>query len=405
MIHYDVIIAGGGASGLTAAVSAAENGESVLLLEASDRPGKKLLASGNGRCNIMNRGKLRYYGDSEFAKAVISRCNASVQTEFWHHLGVVLAEEDEGRVYPCTFHSATMMEAFKRALDMLKVSVGLNRKVRNIESIDNGFSVQTEYGERYLSSRVILATGGPAQPALGGNDFGFRLMLTAGHAVEQYHPSLCPVKTDPVSISGLSGIRTRCKVSLLLNDEELHQETGEVLFTDYGISGICVMQCARFIREDRSGYSIELDLTYPAFSCVSDVARELEDRKRRFASRPADDLANGFLNKKLAFAVMKQAGIPMKGEPICSLDHRQLQAVLYSLTHYRLHVSGLRGMKYAQTAAGGIRCSQINPANMESRLIPGLHLTGEMLNVDGDCGGFNLMFACATGILAGMNRI
>lgn len=396
---YDVAVIGGGAAGMIAAVSAAERHRKVVLIEKADRPGRKILASGNGRCNLMNSGEPRYYGDPGFAAKVLSHCTKNALSAFFRRYGLFLSEEGEGRVYPMTYQSGTVLSVLRNALAINGVSVMMNCRAESVRREGPVFRVYSSSGETFEAAKIIVACGGAAQPKLGGCSDGYDFLRSFGHTVIAPAPSLVPLNTDSRSISGLSGIRIRCTVSVTRGNEQIHLEEGEVLFTDYGVSGICVMQCARFIQDGDS--CLRLDLLRYAFSDRSDAVRELLQRKQQFASCSPVWLLNGILPEKISFAVLKQAGVPLRGETAGEISDRTVETIIDTACAYRIGVRGSRGLDYAQVTAGGADCGEFDPATMESVLIPGLYAAGEVLNVDGDCGGFNLMFAFVSGRIAG----
>ena len=398
----DLAVIGGGAAGLAAAVAASALGDRVIILEAGNAIGKKILASGNGRCNLLNTGDPRYYGDTDFAREIIRRCDAEAQRQFWHGIGLLTAEEAENRVYPCTFHSSTVLQVLKTALEMNAVKISLNSPVQHCCVMpDRTFQIQGQ-GTAWQARRILIATGGPAGKKAGDESFGYRMLQETGHRIHALRPALVPLNTDAKSISGLSGIRIRCKVSLMDENRQcVHSERGELLFTAYGVSGICVMQCARFVHDRK--YHLEIDLADRLGLTDTEIREELACRKKRFDSLSPEFLLMGILHPKLAYAVMKQAGVKLEGEPMGDLDDDQIDRVEYVLRHYRADIHSTRDMTDAQVTSGGAECAGFRTDNMESRIIPGLHAAGEILNVDGDCGGFNLMFAFGSGILAGLN--
>ena len=402
-MQYDVIIIGGGASGIVAAITAGECGDRVMMLEAGDRIGRKISASGNGRCNLMNRGEPVYYGDPDFAKQVLKSMDAVKQTEFWIEHGLFLKEDGRGRTYPTSDLSSSVLEILKAHLKKNHVEILTGEKVTAVTGDQkNGFCVQSQQGS-YRAKRLILSCGGKAARALGGCEDGYRFMKDFGHTVTALKPALTQITTDPVSISGLKGIRQNgVTVSLIRSNEILHQETGEVLFTEYGISGICVMQCARFAED---GDQLELNfLPGLGLSGPEKCYEALKDRKNRLGFLKPQELLNGWLSSKLGYGILKKAMIDMKADSLRDIPDEKLHRVALTLAGYPMTVTGVNGFENAQVTAGGIECGEIDPDNMESRLCPGLHCTGETLNVDGDCGGYNLMFAFASGILAGRNR-
>ncbi len=398
---FDVIVIGGGAAGMIAAITASERGKHVLLLEKSDRPGRKILASGNGRCNLMNNGRLKYYGDGDFAEKVLHHCTRQEIESFFFRYGLILREEDEHRIYPASGQSISVVSVLKNALSLCQTETVMNCRVLAVEYYHHRFTVHTERNDIYESDYLITACGGAVQPKLGGTTDGYTLLEKLGHKIVSPVPALVPLTTDHKSISGLSGLRIRCGVRLMKDQQIIHSENGEVLFTDYGISGICVMQCARFAILPEM--HLELDFLTNTFPDRSKLRDELIRRKQFFSGCSILWLMNGILPEKLAYAVLKQSGLPLRGETAGDTDDRLLDQIIEKASHYRLNISGNRGVDYAQVTAGGADCRQFDSSSMRSVIIPELYAAGEVLNVDGDCGGFNLMFAFASGMIAGRN--
>ena len=395
-----VIIIGAGAAGMAAAITAASLGDSVVLLEAQSRPGRKLLATGNGRCNLMNLGKPVYYGDRAFAEKVLQNCGPQEILRFWDHLGLKVRCE-ENRVYPCTFQASTVLDVLLASLRKLQAELMINQRVHSIRKEKASFTVVTESGRQFQATRVIVTAGSPAQPKLGGSSDGLSILAGMGHAIESPRPALTPLLTEKKAISGLSGIRAKCEIRMITDGVEVHRERGELLFTEEGISGICVMQCARFIEPGRS--TAVLNWVPDLFASRDDILSFLRHQQAEEPEGEPPSLLRGILAPRLAWAVCRQAGLRMRGEQNAALTDPQLLGIAHSLTHYRIAVTGCCGTDRAQVCAGGALCRDFDPSTMESALSPGLFAAGEVLNVDGDCGGYNLMFAWSSGILAGRN--
>lgn len=397
---YDFAVIGAGASGLSAAVTAAEYGDSVIIIEKNNMIGRKITASGNGRCNLMNSGLPRYYGDRMFAGKVLDICTKEMMIRYWNRMGIRLCEETEGRMYPCTFSGTTVSESYRNRIRSLGIEIMLQTRVKDIRKEKDCFLLSA--GDDIIhSKRILIACGGAASYRLGGTEDGYRLLARFYHSIFPARPALCPLLTDKTSISGLSGIRVRCSATMKNREQKtVQKEKGEVLFTEKGVSGICIMQLA---RRAESGYSIELDLTDRIFPETKDLTRFLSDYQKKIPDSAPEAVLNGILMPKLSYAVMKQAGIEMKNRTAGSLSFDEIQTIADTTRKYRLNVTGDLGMPEAQVTAGGADCNEFFPETMESRITKGLFAAGEVLNVDGDCGGFNLMFATASGILAGMN--
>lgn len=395
----DVLIIGGGAAGLTAAIAAAMHGDRVTVLERMDRVGKKILATGNGRCNLMNVGRPCYPGGTALAQSVLDRCGVEEQTAFWHHLGLRLRVEDGGRVYPVSGQASSVLDSLRLALDAYGVEVITGVHVEDITRGKRGFNV-IGAGNRWTADRVIIAGGGCAQPKLGSNGSTWKLLKCAGHHIVEPKPCLTQIVTDTAPIRGLSGIRVRCKLRIKDGSRMLHEESGEALFADYGVSGVCAMQCARYVYP---GCSLHMDFAQGmGFQDAEGLRQELFRRRKVWGSLPVEALLTGLCVPRLSQAFLHAAEIPMRG--VCvQLTNKQLDAVVRKMMDFPLEVRGVKGFDSAQVSSGGAACSEFRPDTLESIRCPGLHAAGEVLDVDGDCGGFNLMFAFGSGILAGLN--
>ena len=395
----DVTVIGAGASGMTAAIRAASKQRKVILVEKQVNPGRKILASGNGRCNLLNLGKPRYYGDSDFAESVLKQCPADDIISFFKYYGLAVTTEDEDRMYPYSFQAASVLNVLKNAIYLNGVSMMTGFNALSVQKEKDSFLITGENGDTIQTAKVIIACGGAAQPKLGGTYDGYQILHSLGHTIIPTYPALVSLTTDPKSISGLSGIRSHCEITLVNDRKVLHQEKGEILFTDYGISGICVMQCARFTEKEKT--QLQINFVSGIYENTEDVTEELRRRQKMLSDLSPVSLFDGILPERISFAVLKQAGIPLHGETAGSLLDNELRSIADRVMCYKVIITGTRGMDFAQVTAGGADCGEFISETMESRIISGVHAAGEVLNVDGDCGGFNLMFAFSSGIIAG----
>ena len=396
----DTVIIGGGASGLAAGISAARTGEQVLILEKESQIGKKLLATGNGRCNLINNGNPIFYGETEFASRVLGSEPVRELERFWNGLGLRLRYDREGRGYPCTFQAITVLDVLKAEIKRLPVQLRTGCRVTSVQKTGVGFAVRTEAGETISSGRIILATGGAAQPKLGGSRDGLFWLREMGHRLIPIRPALVALTTEQQELSGLTGIRIRCRIALEQEGNILHSENGEMLFTENGVSGICVMQCARFLPR-QGGALIRADLSHGLFHNREELIADFKQRQKTWPHEAPTALTRGLCPGKMGYAVCKQAGIPLRGETCSDLTTEQMERLADTFMGYTLRVTGTEGFDRAQIMAGGADCALFDPETMESRICRGLYATGELLNIDGDCGGFNLMFAFASGLRAG----
>lgn len=397
----DVIVIGGGAAGMAAAITAAECGDHVILLERMDRVGKKLLATGNGRCNLMNtRPWQEDWNGSSLATQVMQHCGYQAQQRFWQAHGLLLREEDGGRVYPASGQASTVLDVLRLALDNLGVEIHTSTTVSNLVKVTKKWSVKTDVGS-FMSDRVIIAGGGCAQPKLGSNGSCYTLLEALGHKLIHVRPALTQIETDTNLIRGLSGIRVKCEVQVLSpHNKLLHAEEGEALFTDYGLSGVCVMQCAAYAVNNGR---ISLDLLKGIGIQRSELVASLAQRKRQWGSQPLDNLLTGICVPRLSSAIGRAAGVIYRDRTISVLRPEEIECLADVMTSFTLKINGIKGFDSAQVTAGGIDVCQFDAFTMASMLAKGIHAAGEVLDVDGTCGGYNLMFAFGSGILAGLN--
>lgn len=395
----NVAIIGGGASGLCLAVMLKESVPdlSVAIYEASDRVGRKLAVTGNGRCNISNI-KLssdRYHGDTSFAMNVINGFNYQKQKEFFNSLGVPFCEEDEGKAYPMSLQATSVVDAFRFRLNELKVDLRLNSRVSSVKRVDNGFVVSTKTDEQRFQA-VVIATGGQAGGRLGNTD-GYDILKSLGHKIEKTFPAIVQLKTPTDIVRQLKGIKLMANVKAI-SSADTCCEFGEVLFCDYGLSGPPILQVSRLANN--KDLTISLDIL-PKMAEI-EVKNEILNRANRYPERTLSELFTGWLNKRLGQVVLKSAGIDINSN--CRmLNELSAQSVAKIIKDFRFKITGDMGFENAQVTAGGAQASQFFTSCM-SKKAKGLFAIGEVLDVDGDCGGFNLgfawasAFACANGI-------
>lgn len=398
----NVTILGGGASGLVAAICAAQAGAQVHLYERGARVGRKILASGNGRCNLSNTdiAPAHYNGDAAFISAALEAAPTAQVLRFFHDLGLMTTVED-GRIYPRTYQAASVLDVLRFACARYGVNLYTDKQAVAITpSRKGGFSVSFTDGESRHTQKLICAMGGKAAPHLGTDGAGNALLKALGHRVTPLSPALVQVRCKHPALKALKGIRIQGILSLFAHAQDTHalaREEGEILFTDYGVSGMPVFQLSRFIGDLPATASALLridllpELTAEAFAA----------RLAHFGSESAHQLLTGALPRLLSKAVLDAAAIP--DVPCHALSAKQT-ANLETLLHaFPLPVTGTQGFAQAQVTAGGIDTDDISPHTFASRLYPDLYITGEALNVDGRCGGYNLHFAWLSGLLAGQN--
>jgi predicted Rossmann fold flavoprotein len=400
-----VSVVGGGCSGVMAAISAARSGAQVMLLERKDRVGKKLLATGNGRCNLTNSDSAlsRFHGgDRAFIAAVLSGFPAASAIDFFEELGIACREEGEGRIYPRSGQASAVLDVLRWELERLKVDVRTGHEVKQITNKGKDFALALAAGGELTAGRLVLAAGGLAGPQFGSDGSGLRLATALGHRVVEPVAALVPLRLRADFLRKLKGVSFEACGEVRCGEEVLRSEAGEFLFTDSGISGLPVLQLSRsaaLALKESKGPRIVLDL-FPG-SSLEELDAALEIRFRRQGHKSLSDGLVGLLNKRLIPVVLSAAGINDHALPGKEFSAAARTKLARLLKNWSLTISGTMPWPEAQVTAGGIALDEVDPATLESRLVPGLHLCGEILDVDGDCGGFNLQWAWSSGYVAG----
>lgn len=401
----NIIIIGGGASGLVAAIYAAKSGNKVTLLEKNKTLGKKILITGNGKCNYWNDDQsLNHYHttNKEILPNILTKENQREILNFFTSLGIIPRIKD-GYYYPYSNQATSIQTALIKEAELQGVVIKTETEVLSIKKENNLFKVNTTNG-LYNAQKVILATGSKACPKTGSDGLGYDLAKSLGHSVLKPLPALVQLRANANYLKEWHGVRSDVKVSLIENNQKIASEVGEIQLTDYGVSGICIFCLSGRVSRglfDKRHEQIAINFLYPfAINTKEEFITWMDNRNRQVLNRNIADLLDGLLNYKLINLILKLSKIRREVTwNNLSLKERQLLGT--NLTNFMIDITGTNSFDTSQTCTGGIYLSEINPQTMESLKTKGLYITGELLDVDGDCGGYNLSFAWITGYLAG----
>jgi hypothetical protein len=406
--HYRVRVAviGGGASGIVAAIAAAHQGAEVAILEKNQRVGRKILATGNGRCNLTNTDLsiANYHGKNpKFAFTALNRFDFKATVKFFEQLGVASKVEEGGKVFPVSNQASSVLDVLRYELERAGVKIVCEADVVKIGKKGAEFEIYLGDGELLYADRVIIASGGKAAPQFGSNGSGYALAESLGHVIVEPFPALVQLKLSSKFLKHLQGIKFEGSAELIVDDIVVQTASGEILFTAYGISGPPIFRLSRKAGE----YLQKNKIVSLRLQLVDNLGpEELEDLlTRRFKWGPGKSVAFsfvGFLNKKLAPVVLKEAGVDTN-KPAGQITARERKKIVHFLQNWSFPVTGNTSWPAAQVTAGGIDVKDINGSTMESRLTPKLYFAGEVVDIDGDCGGYNLQWAWSSGYVAGKN--
>jgi len=416
---FDTVVIGGGASGLTAAIFAARQGSRVLVLEQKDKLCKKIYATGNGKCNFTNKDwQASYFRGSDFslAEPVLRSFSLEDTLAFFKEIGVY-PKERNGYFYPASEQAASVAESLVReakrlgveCLTGVKVSRAYSEKKNGNASgdrhgekghkdSDDIFVAETDNGVFYAKS-MVLATGGKASPAHGSDGSGYPFAKSFGHTVISPQPAIVQLKAEGKFFKTLAGVRTDGRVTLHIG-KDTYSEEGELLFAAYGLSGIPVMQVSRYASValyEKKNVTAELDL-FPALA-DGELAEEIARRFRIMKANTAEEALAGLCNHKLNFVILQLCGLePTK--KAAAYGKKEAVALAEKIKHFTVKISDTNGFEQAQACAGGVPLKELTE-HMESKLVTGLFITGELADIDGTCGGYNLQWAWSSGAAAG----
>lgn len=398
-----IIVVGGGASGMMASIIAQSKGADVTILERNDRVGKKLLATGNGRCNYTNENiDLRFFHgeDKDFINSVLARFTNKDTIEFFEKLGITPAIEDNGKVFPLSFQSSSMLDVLRYEMNRLGASVITDAYVVKITK-DKDFKLYLKDGRDFKANKIIFATGGMAMPVSGSDGNGFSLAQNFRHRKNETSPALVQLKLAGNKFKQINGVKFIGRASLVVEGKHIAADIGDILFTEYGVSGPPILQLSReAIIKKKEGKSVKIGISIIHNKNKKEVFDYLNKRFKDMPKKTLEESLVGMINKRLILPIIKELDLD-KDKISFDISDKEISLLAEILVNWEFELLGDKGWGNAQTTAGGISLKDINPQTMESKIEKGLYFCGEVLDVDGDCGGYNLQWAWSSAFVAG----
>ena len=394
-----MIIIGAGAAGLCAAITSARVGHKVTLLEQNNKIGKKILVSGNGKCNIDNKyiNLNRFHSQNPpFVEEVLEGYDFTVVEKFFTSIGLELVEGKEGKMFPMSLQASSVVELLEYEAKRVGVQIVCDCVVTSIDKKGHTFTVETSQGTK-TSAKLLLASGSPAAPQLGGSNSGYAFATKMGHSLIPRHPSLVQLCSEETWVKGCAGVKVAGLAKLYANGEYITEKKGDLLFTNYGISGLAILDLSREVSTRLAGFDyceLRLDLM-PELS-KEKLTNLLQARVKQNSEKPLALWLQGVINKKLMPIILEQSKCKVRVED--QLNRKEINKLVHTIKNLKLSINDTKGFAGAEVATGGIDTREVNPQTMESKLVPNLFFAGEILDVDGDRGGFNFHWAWITGL-------
>lgn len=392
----NIVIIGAGAAGMTAAIAASSNKNKIVLLEHDDRVGKKILATGNGKCNLTNENmssdKFRCT-DKNVVERVIKKFGYSETISFFKDLGLIFKNRD-GYIYPYSGQASSVLDVLRMKCDSLGVKTMTKIKPLHIKQDKAGFVVKCKCDKGEIdikADKLIIATGSPASNLPGADSSGYELVKELGYKVKKVLPALTGLKCQENFCKSMSGVRCDGRVSLYINNELIAEDTGEIQFTDYGISGIPVFQVSRYASIGlNNGDKVTAKVDFIPHLSYKELKEIFKNKVDKCPKKNIEEQFVGVLNKKIAGVLIKRYG-------------NNIDSIIKGIKNFNYTIKGTNPFEQSQIATGGIDVSQIDFETMESKKHKNLYFAGEIIDVDGICGGYNLQWAWSTGYIAGRN--
>lgn len=393
-----VCVIGAGASGLLAAISAKNHGADVYILERNLKIGRKILATGNGRCNFTNVDATEHhYNHPAFVKQVFEQFSPEKTLQFFETLGIVPRIEEEGKTYPLSEQASSIVDVLAYEIERLGIQVNYEQLVNYVTKHNNGYKIETQ-SKTFYADKVIISTGGMALPKSGSDGMGYQFAKSFGHHITNVFPALVKLELDYPYLKQMDGVKVKAKAELIYQDQSIHAEFGDVLFTKYGISGPTILQISRKANE-------LLESKQKAYIKVKLIENlQYKDLIMRFKSQQGKSIEMaliGLIPKKLIHPLLKEAGLKNFNEYVENIPGKLMSKLINLLFDWRFLIIGSKGFDEAQVTAGGIDINDVDSMSLESRLSKGIYFTGEVLDIDALCGGYNLQWAWSSGYVAG----
>ncbi|MDZ5254835.1 NAD(P)/FAD-dependent oxidoreductase [Clostridium sp. LIBA-8841] len=411
MIYHDVVVLGGGASGLTAAITAKDFGLDVAIVEGTDRIGKKILTTGNGRCNITNSligfpfSNFHSSNDGFFIKT-LSKFSVEDTKAFFLNLGLPIIELEKGKSYPQSLQASSVVDILKISLEEREIPLYNSYKIKSIHKSKGKFVLSTgnEDSPVIKCKKLIMACGGKSAPKTGSDGSGYTLAKNLGHSIVEPNPAIVQLKLSHNKLKALSGIKFNGYAEVLCDRESIRKDFGEILFTDYGISGPPILQISREASLGCfKGKDVKIVVDMMPEKSLTELEDFLEGHFAVFSCREVINSLIGIVNKKMIPILLKEAGIDNLHKPCYELTWKEKKSLINLMKSWEFKCTGTNGFQAAQVTTGGVNTKEVDPETLQSKIVDNLYFCGELLDVDGDCGGFNLQWAWSSGFTVALS--
>ncbi len=401
--EFDTLVVGGGAAGLMAALSAAEAGQSVIVLEANEQLGRKILISGNGRCNITNLDgdELSHFhgANPRFVGTVLEQLPVEETLALFDDLGIATKQEKRGRLFPMSDQARSVVDVLEDRVMHLGGRISIGARVETLDRSD-GYEVRCADGRRWRGARVIMASGGVSVPKMGADDSGMQLVEGMGHTRTPLYPGLVALNSDNPQVQRMHGLKVWAQVSASLSSGRVIVDTDDLLFAKYGVSGFTILNLSATLVDELCKGPVELSINLMPGCSAEEVSELLKSRWEKNPHRSLELSFAGLLTTKLTRPLLAGNGFERETS-VQAISKAQRWQLAQLLTDWHVVVTGPRPFEYAEVTIGGIHSAEIDPHSLESYVAPGLYLTGEMIDVHGDLGGYNFQWAWSSGWVAG----